>query len=359
MGKDYYRILGISKGASDDEIKKAFRALAHKYHPDKEGGSEAKFKEINEAYQVLSDPKKRAQYDQFGTTFDQGTGNRQQGTGFGGFGGFQGAGFDMGDLSEMMGEMFGFGGGRRPQASARGRDITVDVTLTFKEAAFGTDRTIELYKPVACGECSGTGIPPGAKMHACDACKGQGRIRQVQRTILGAFEAITTCSKCGGTGNVPEKECPACKGTGMVKERRTLTARIPGGIDDGESIRLQGQGEAGPRGARPGDLYLHVRVKPDPVMERDGYDVRSAVEVSFSEAALGAEKEIITLDGPVTLKIPAGVQSGEDIRLKGRGITRLQATGRGDHYVRVVVTTPKNLTRKARQLLEELGEEGV
>ncbi|WKZ29462.1 MAG: molecular chaperone DnaJ [Patescibacteria group bacterium] len=351
MSKDYYQILGISKGASEDEIKKAFRVLAHKYHPDKEGGDEAKFKEINEAYQVLGDAKKRAQYDQFGSA----------GPGFGGFGqgGFQGANFDMGDLGEMFGDMFGFGGGRGGRRQARGGDIEVNVTISFSEAAFGAEKTLELYKPVACSACSGTGIPPGSKMITCKTCSGQGRVRQMQRTILGSFEAVATCGACRGAGNIPEKECKDCGGAGVKREKTSMTVKIPAGIDHGETIRVQGGGEAGPHGAPSGNLYLHIRIQPDTRFERDGFDVYSNLEIGFADAALGTEKEIETLDGSLTVKIPAGVQAGEEIRLKHRGITRLQASGRGDHYVRVRIRTPRHLSRKSKQLLEELRDEGV
>jgi molecular chaperone DnaJ len=351
MAKDYYKILGIERGASDDEIKKAFRVLAHKYHPDKEGGDEAKFKEINEANQVLGDTKKKAQYDQFGQTFDQNAGGGFGGFGSQGFGGFQGGNFDAGDLSEMFGDMFGGGRGRR---QARGADIEVNQTITFSEAAFGVEKTVELYKPVPCTACSGTGIPPGAKMHPCKTCGGQGRVRQVQRTILGSFEAVATCGTCHGTGNVPEKECKECGGSGVKREKSSVKVMIPAGIDHGETIRINGHGEAAGHGATPGDLYLHIRIKPDPRFIRDGFDVTSRLEIGFSEAALGAEKEIETLDGDITVKIPPGIQSGERIRLKSHGVHRLQAAGRGDHFVHVTVHTPTHLSRKARELFEAL-----
>mgnify|MGYP000305291681 CR=1 FL=1 len=352
MAKDYYKILGVERSASEEEIKKAFRVLAHKHHPDKAGGDEAKFKEINEAYQVLGDAKKKAQYDQFGQTFDQGGGG-----GFGGFGGFQGgANFDMGDLSEMFGDMFG-AGGRRGGRQARGGDIEVNLTVSFAEAAFGVEKDIELYKPVQCAACSGTGIPPGSKMHPCKACGGQGRVRQMQRTILGSFEAVVACTQCRGTGNVPEKECKDCGGAGVRREKSSVRVRIPAGIDHGETIRMQGQGEAAGHGGASGDLYLHIRLQSDARFERDGFDVYSPMKISFPEAALGTEKEVETLDGVLTVKIPPGIQSGEEIRLKGRGVHRLQASGRGDHFVRVTVLTPMHLSKKARQLLEELGKE--
>lgn len=357
MAKDFYKILGVERNASDDDIKKAFRTLAHKYHPDKEGGDEAKFKEINEAYQVLSDPKKRAQFDQFGSAAFEGGGPG----GFGGFGGFQGADFgNMGDFAEMFGDMFGFGGARGGATQARrGRDIEVTARLPFRDAVFGTERSIELRKPVACDECDGTGVPRGAKMEKCKACNGQGRVRQVQRTILGSFEAVTTCGACGGVGNVPEKRCEKCRGEGAVRETRSIRVRIPAGIDDGESIRVSGEGEAGTRGGRPGDLFIRVRVESDRRFEREGYDVRSEIRVPMSEAALGTTRLVETLDGEVELKIPPGTQSGDEIRLKGRGIPRLQSSGRGDQYVHVIVETPRKLSRRAKELLEQLKDEGA
>ena len=356
MAKDFYKTLGLERGASDDDIKKAFRALAHKYHPDKTGGDEAKFKEINGAYQVLGDPKKKAQYDQFGSAaFEQGGGG-----GFSGFGG-QGMNFEnMGDFAEMFGDMFGMGGRRGGESQARrGRDIEVSVRLPFHDAAFGAERAIELRKPVACSACDGTGVPHGAKMQKCGACNGQGRVRQIQRTILGSFEAVATCSTCGGVGNVPEKRCEKCAGEGAVRETRSIRVKIPAGIDDGESIRLSGEGEAGTRGGRSGDLFLRVRVDSDKRFERDGFDLRSEIRVPMSEAALGVTREVETLDGAVELKIPSGTQSGDEIRLKGRGITRLGSDSRGDQYVSVIVETPRKLSRRAKELLEELKGEGA
>jgi molecular chaperone DnaJ len=260
----------------------------------------------------------------------------------------------------MFGEMFGFGGGRSQARSrtSRGKDIEVSVPLTFAEAAFGAEKTVELYKPVACSECDGAGIPPGAKMLACKTCGGQGRVRQVQRTILGSFETVATCGACGGVGNVPEKACSRCGGTGLIKETRKLTVKIPAGIDDGETVRIAGEGEAGYRGGRAGDLYLHARVAADKRFQRKGFDIFSQIEIPFSEAALGAVEEVETLDGAVELKITSGIQSGEEIRLKGRGVVRLGSSGRGDHYVRVIVRTPKNPSRKAKDLLQQLRDEG-
>jgi molecular chaperone DnaJ len=355
MAKDYYDILGVSKSAGEAEIKKAFRELAHKHHPDKEGGNAEKFKEINAAYQVLGDPKKRAQYDQFGSAaFEQGGGAG------GGFGGFQGANFEnMGDIGEMFGDIFGFGrqgGGSRQR---NGRDIEMNVRLGFEEAVFGAEKQVDLYKPVRCGRCDGAGVEPGSKMVTCETCKGQGRMRQVQRTILGNFESVVTCGSCNGAGNVPEKSCKDCSGSGVKRESKRITVKIPAGIDDGETIRIGGEGEAAPKGGRSGDLYLHVKVEDDDRFERHGADIYGDLEIGFAEAALGAEREVETVDGALELKIPAGIQSGEEIRLKARGVPRLNGSGRGDHFVRVTVVTPRKLSRKAKELLEQLKDEEV
>lgn len=355
MSKDYYKILGIDKNASKDELKKAFRTLAHKYHPDKEGGDEAKFKEINEAYQVLSDDTKRSQYDRFGQTFDQ--------AGAGGFGGFGQGGFqaniNMEDLSEMFGDMFNFGGGRGQTRQHRGKDIRMNMHISFHEAAFGTERDVELYKPVSCETCSGAGVAPGAKMKTCGDCSGQGRKRTTQRTILGNFATMTTCHACEGAGNVPEEKCKDCSGSGVKKAEANMRVKIPAGINEGETLRIRSQGEAGMKGAPAGDLYVRVTIKKDDRFERDAFNVYSTLGVSFSDAALGAVKSIETLDGEIDIKVPSGVQSGEEIRLKGRGITRLGSTSRGDHYVRVQVETPSKISRKAKRLLNDLREEGL
>lgn len=358
MAKDYYTILGIGKNASKDDIKKAFRVLAHQYHPDKEGGDAEKFKEINEAYQILSDDEKRAQYDRFGRTFDQ--------AGAGGFGGFQGfhganpgwgSGVDFEDLSEMFGSMFGFGGGggRRER---RGGDIHMDLRIPFRDAAFGAEREVNLYKPVGCSDCDGSGVAAGSKMKACADCGGEGRVRRTQRTILGNIATVAACHACQGVGNIPERKCPRCSGSGVVREDRAMTVRIPAGIADGETVRVRGAGEAGPQGAAPGDLYLRVHVEHDPHLKREGFDTHAELELAFSEAALGVTRTVPTLDGDIEVKVPGGIQPGERIRLRGRGITRLGRTDRGDHYLHVRVKVPKSLSRKAKRLLKELGEEG-
>ena len=362
--RDYYEILGLKKGASEEEIKKAYRALAHQHHPDKAGGNEAKFKEINEAYQTLGDAKKRAQYDQFGHAASQGGfGGGGAGQGFGGFdfSGFQNGDFQgFGDIGDVFGEMFGMGGrrGSSPR-TRRGGDIETTVRLEFRAAAFGCEKTLELYKPADCERCSGSGVAPGSKLKSCAECDGKGRVRQTQRTILGTFESVVTCPVCEGVGKVPEKPCDECHGTGIRKLSKKLTVKIPAGIDDGERIRVTGEGEAVGHGGRSGDLYLQIRVQPDKRWERDDFDLRSTIKTTISEAALGATQEVETLDGPVKLKIPAGSQSGDEIQLRGCGVTRLGHASRGDHFFTVRVEIPKKLGRKARELLEKLQDEGL
>ncbi|MFZ5364604.1 MAG: molecular chaperone DnaJ [Patescibacteria group bacterium] len=353
MSKDYYKILGIEKTASQDEIKRAFRKLAQQYHPDKPGGDEQKFKEINEAYQVLGDANKRQQYDQFGSTFDQaGAG------GFNGFGGqnpfgsgFSSVNFDMGDLGDIFGDVFGFGS--KTKRKARGADIEVDLELQFKEAAFGTEKQIKLYKNIVCPVCHGNGAEPGTKINTCAACGGSGRQTRVQQTFLGAIQTQTTCSACQGQGKIPEKKCSKCSGIGIIKGDAEIKVSVPAGINNGESLKLSGQGEAG-SGGSAGDLYVHIKIKPDFDFHRDNYDILTNQQISFAQAALGDKIEINTIDGPVDLKIPAGTQPGTRFRLKGKGVPRLRGYGRGDHWVTIEVIVPKDLNRKQKQLLKEL-----
>jgi molecular chaperone DnaJ len=363
--KDYYKILGVSRNASQEEIKKAFRRLAHQYHPDKGKGNEEKFKEINEAYQVLSDPQKRAQYDQFGQTFEEA---RARG-GFAGFEDFRDfssfmdafrrdrgvefdfADLDLGDLGELFGDFFGFGRRRRK----RGRDLHIEMTVDFNEAAFGAEKDIELEKDVACTRCQGQGTEPGSKMITCPSCEGRGQIEQRRRTILGVFRTITTCPECQGQGKKAEKSCPRCQGRGVTRDRVALKIKIPAGIDEGETLKLAGQGQAGPRGAGAGNLYITFHIRPHPKFKRDGSDVLSEEEITFAQAALGAKVEVETLEGKVKLKIPPGTQPGQVFRLRNKGIPYLHGRGRGDQMVRVKIKVPKKLTKKQRELLEELG----
>ncbi|MBU0722139.1 molecular chaperone DnaJ [Patescibacteria group bacterium] len=364
MSKDYYHILGVDKNVSQDEIKKAFRALAHQHHPDKKSGDEVKFKEINEAYQVLSDQKKRSQYDQFGSTFEQ----AQAEGGFHGFDGFRdftGAtnGFninmdDLGDIFSGLGDVFGFSGGssrHRRQSSKRGSDIQVLLTIDFSQAVFGVEKEISLKKTVKCSECQGDGRKPGAEVIVCKTCGGKGRVIRVQRTILGNMQTQMECEACRGEGKIFKEKCSACHGAGLVHKIVNLKVKIPAGIDNNETIRLSGQGEAAAKGAQDGDLYLKIRVNSGRGFERDGVNIKSRAQISFSQAALGDKIEVATVDGHVELKIPEGTQSGRVFILRNKGVPYLNRHGRGDHLVEVIVKTPINLTRKQKELLKEFG----
>lgn len=355
MSKDYYNILGVSKSASAEEIKSAFRKKAHQHHPDK-GGDAEKFKEINEAYQVLSSPQKRQQYDQFGSDFQNG----QAGGGFGGFGG-QGFGQgmninmdDLGDLFGGFGDIFGgFGGGRSRRAS-KGQDLVLDIKISFKEAAFGTEKEISYPRVGVCSECKGSGAAAGAKVNTCGACHGSGHITRIQRTILGNIQSQAICPDCHGEGKIPEKKCSHCQGTGRARVEEKFTIKIPGGIDSGESIRVAGRGEVSEKGIPAGDLLVRVKVTPDRRLARDGDDVRSVEEIDVKTAILGGKIEVETLDGSFDLKIPEGTQPNTIFRIKEKGITHLRSRGRGDHFVEVKVVIPKSVNRQTKKTLEEL-----
>jgi len=367
MSKDYYKILGVEKGASQDEIKKAFRKMAHQYHPDKQGGDEAKFKEVNEAFQVVGNAEKRAKYDQYGSDFAQ-QGGFGGGAGWEDFmraarggGGSQGANFDFGgvDLGDIFGDMFGFGGGGRSRGRgrARGNDIQVDIQLDFKEAVFGIEKEIRLNKNNACDVCNGNGVEPGSKLTTCSDCKGQGQVRRVQQTILGAMQTVGVCPSCNGQGQKAEKHCKHCNGKGTVKSESKYTVKIPAGIDEGEAIRLSGKGESGGVNGGNGDLYIRVHVKGDKKLKRQGENIFTEVQVNYPQAVLGDRIEIETLDGMKKLVVPEGTQSGQQIRLKELGVPFLHGRGRGDHYVTVIVDIPKKVSRGAKKLIEELGKE--
>ena len=355
--KDYYQILGLEKGASKEEIKKAFRKLAAKYHPDKKTGDEEKYKEVTEAYAVLSDDKKKAEYDAYGQSFSGGAGGGCGGFSWqdfqnaagGGFGGGQAFEFDLNDIFES----FGFGGGHR---KARGRDISIDINLSFKDAVFGTTRKVLITKNSECDECAGTGAKKGAGMETCPTCSGQGKMRETRQTIMGDFTTVRECSTCHGTGKVPKERCPHCAGTGVTKKEEEIVIKIPAGISDGEVIRMPGRGEAVPQG-EPGDLYVKVHVEPHPTIKREGYNLVSKLPVKLTDALLGAVYSVETLDGKMDIKIPAGISNGELIRIKGKGVPNRR--GRGDFMVKVIVATPKKLSRKAKKLIEELKEEGI
>jgi molecular chaperone DnaJ len=351
--RDYYEILGVGKDASPDEIKKAFRRLAIEHHPDR-GGDETKFKEINEAYEVLKDTDKRKRYDQFGHA---GVGGAA-GDPFAGFGGQgQNINFDFGDLG--LGDIFssffgGGGGGPRGQRQARGRDVETTVEISFEEAVFGTETKLGLTLEDTCEHCKGTTAEPGYELKTCDQCQGTGQVFTVTRTIFGNIQQAAICPKCKGSGKVPEKVCSVCHGKGTQSKKQTVTLKIPAGIDDGATIRLREHGEAIANGPK-GDLYVNIRVKPHKHFTREGDLILSEEHIGIVEAALGAEIEIETVDGPVTMKVPAGTQSGSDFKLSGHGVPHLKGNTRGAHIVTVVVDTPTKLTKKQQELLREFG----
>ncbi|MEQ3338169.1 molecular chaperone DnaJ [Clostridium butyricum] len=348
--KDYYEVLGLQKGASDDEIKRAFRKLAVKYHPDRNQGNaeaEEKFKEINEAYQILSDPEKKAKYDQFGSAAFDGTG----GFNGGGFGGFDG--FDMGGFGDIFESFFGGSGGssRRRNGPVRGNDIEYTVTLTFEEAVFGVEKEISITRSENCEHCSGSGAEPGTNVKTCPTCGGSGQVRVQRQTPLGSFVSTSTCDHCQGSGKITETPCKECKGKGNIRKNRTIKVNIPAGVDTGNVMPLRGQGEHGLRGGTPGDLYIKINVTPSKVFTRKGNDIYIDTHISMAKAALGTEITVATVDGNVKYTIPAGTQSGTMFRLKSKGIQRVNSTGKGDQYVKVIVDIPKSLNKAQEEAL--------
>ena len=354
--RDYYEILGVSKSASADEIKRAYRKEAMQHHPDKHVGDDAPFKELGEAYETLKDPQKRAGYDQYGHAGAQGNpfGGRGGQQYSGGFGGTEG--FDFSDiLNQFMG---GMGGQQRSSGPARGRDLEVGITIDFAEAVFGAEKDVTLTLDDNCDHCHGKGGEPGSAMKTCATCKGAGRVMHVQQTILGAIQQQSVCPICHGSGQMPEKPCTVCNGVGTQRKQRTIKVKIPAGVDNGSTMRLPGKGAAPKGGGTKGDLFIAIRVRADKRYERDGTNIHSEVKLAMADAALGAEIPVETVDGEVKLKIPAGTQSGKQFRLSGRGVPRLNATGRGDHIVHVAVETPTKLSPKQRALLEQFASEG-
>ena len=357
--RDYYEVLGVGKDASADEIKKAFRKLAVKYHPDKEGGDEAKFKEANEAYEVLKDAQKRQRYDQFGHAGVGGAagGGNPFGGGFDGFS--QGAGgfeFNFGDggLGDIFGQFFG-GGFSGQQGPRRGRDIETTVTLSFTDAVFGVEKDLKLTFDDECQHCHGETVEPGYSLKTCDTCKGAGQTVRVVNTMFGAIQQAATCPTCHGKGKIPEKPCTVCKGSGVTRQEQSITVKIPAGIDDGATLRLRERGEAIGGGAR-GDLYVHIRVKAHKKFTREGDLILSEEHVSMVDAALGTEIDVETVDGKVRMKVPAGTQSGTDFKLSGHGVPHLRSETRGAHIVQVVVDIPTKLSKKQKDLLEQFSE---
>jgi len=361
--KDYYQILGISKEAPQEEVKKAYRKLAHKYHPDK-GGDESKFKEINEAYQILSDQKKRSQYDRFGRVSESGA-DPEPGFGFNWAWGRPGGGgadfdFDIGDLGEIMEEMFGFAGPRRKKDVKKGKDIEIDFEISLEDILKSREKEISLYKQIICSRCQGIGAEPGTPVNECFSCRGMGQVQQIKKTLFGSFTRHIVCPECNGEGQRPEKPCNVCKGEGRVMAEDRIKIFIPAGVDTNQVIKVEKKGEAGRKNGRAGDLYVRIFIKKHPIFKRKGDDLYISLPISFSQAALGAEIEVPILGGgKILLKVPSGVESGKILRISGKGISHFSGFGKGSMYVELIIKTPKKLTRKQKELLEKLKEEGM
>jgi molecular chaperone DnaJ len=362
MSKNYYNVLGVDKKASKDDIKKAFRKLAHTYHPDKKGGDEAKFKEVNEAYSVLGNGKKRAEYDAYGRVFSGAGGAGQGAPGFEGFdfsnfaqgfGGQGGVEFDLGDIFGGFGDIFG--GGR--QRERRGHDISIDLEIDFRDAVFGTEREIMLTKHSTCERCGGKGGEPQTEMKTCSTCNGQGQVRETRQSFIGTFSTVATCSTCHGRGKVPEKPCTKCNGEGVIRQQQKIKIAVPPGIENGEMIRMTGAGEA-LAGGTPGDLYVKVHVKKHATFRKEGANLLMDLNVKLTDALLGSTYNVETLDGMLAVKIPEGVSHGELLRIKGRGVP-VRESRRGDLLIRVVIRLPEKLSRKTKELVEKLREEGI
>ncbi|MBS5047001.1 MAG: molecular chaperone DnaJ [Firmicutes bacterium] len=355
--RDYYEVLGVSKNASEDEIKRAYKKLARKYHPDMNPGdkeAEEKFKEVNEANEVLSNPEKKAKYDQFGFAGV----DPNYGAGQGGYGGA--GGFDFGDLGDIFGSFFGggFGGGgrRNPNAPQRGESIRASLSVDFTEAAFGCEKSITIDRSEQCPTCKGKGCAPGTTPEVCTQCHGTGTVTQAQRTPFGMMQSQTVCPKCRGKGQIIHQPCPDCRGAGAVRKRRTIQVNIPAGIDNGQTISLRGQGHSGKNGGPAGDLLITVMVRPHEIFRRDGTAVFCEAPITFTQAVLGGTLEIPTIDGKVKYDIPEGTQTGTVFRLRGKGIPVLNGRGRGDQYVTVNIETPRNLNREQKEALKKFSE---
>jgi molecular chaperone DnaJ len=370
---DYYELLGITKSATQDEVKKAFHKLAHKHHPDK-GGDEKKFKEINEAYQVLSDTSKRQQYDQFGRTFDQ--------AGAGGGQGFNGQGFDFNwawgnraqgqdseqefefeDLGSVFGDLFGFGGGARratKKDGRKGKDIQVDMEINLEDTLKETIKKFNLNKFIVCQRCAGAGAEPGTKVKECFSCRGSGQVQQVKKTMFGSYTTVGVCPACKGEGNSPEKPCNVCRGEGRIKGNDEIEITIPSGVDTNQVIKVEGKGEAGKKAGKAGALYIRVFVKQHPVFIRRGDDLFMQEQINFTQAVLGSEIEIPVLEGAkILLTVPEGTESGKVLRVSGKGTSHFQSHNRGNLYVELKIKTPKKLTREQRKVLQDLKNEGL
>ncbi len=392
MSKDYYKTLGVEKNATKDEIKQAFRKLAHEHHPDKKGGNEARFKEANEAYSVLSDDTKRAQYDRFGSAEPGFSGNGggaggfdgfdfsqfTQGFGGQGFGGFARGGGTGGqnvefDISDLFGDIFGGGSGGSGGSSAgsrgrkqKGRDMSIDIEIPFKDAIFGTKRELRFSRTAQCDHCKGSGGEPGTKLDTCSTCNGRGKVQETRRSFLGNINTVQTCPTCVGKGTIPKEKCRVCRGAGVHEKQETLEVTIPAGINDGEMLRMAGKGEAvsgassGSGAGSAGDLYVKIHIVPHPLFQRDGDDLHTTLSIKLSDALLGCELPLATLDGTIQLSIPAGIHHGEQLRVKGRGVqVGSSKNRRGDLFVKISVDMPKHLSRAAKKAIEELKKEGL
>ena len=355
--RDYYEVLGVSRGASEDEIKKAYKKMARKYHPDLNPGdktAEEKFKEVNEAYEVLSDADKKARYDQYGHA------GVDPNFGAGGFGGGFDGSFDFGDLGDIFGSFFGggFGGGRRtnPNAPQRGESIRMSIAISFEEAAFGCEKAVTVERYETCDTCHGNGCAPGTSPEVCPDCHGTGTVQVRRQTPMGVFATSSPCPKCGGKGRIIHQPCKDCRGSGMVRKKKTIQASIPAGIDNGQTISIRGQGNAGKNGGPAGDLLITITVRPHELFRREGTSVLCEAPITFTQAVLGAELEIPTIDGKVNYTLPEGTQSGTTFRLKGKGIPSINGRGRGDQYVTVYIETPKNLNKEQKEALKKFAE---
>ena len=357
--RDYYEVLGIEKGASEEEIKKAFRKMALKYHPDRNQGdkeAEEKFKEVNEAYSVLSDPEMKKKYDMFGFAGVDPTANAGQ---QGGYTQWTQGGFDGMDFGDIFGDFFGggFGGStRRRNAPTKGRDIQHSLKITFEEAAFGTTKTINVRKYVKCEKCQGSGAAPGTQKRTCSRCGGTGQVQTVRSTLFGQVQTASTCPECNGTGSVIDTPCPDCRGTGQVMKNIKIEVKIPAGVDEGSVLPIRGQGEPGRNGGPSGDLFVVLAVAPHKLFEREGNDLYLDIPISFTQAALGDEITVPTLEGKVSYKVPAGTQPGTVFRLKGKGVADVHGGRKGDLYVKVSLEVPTKLNSEQKKIIKEMGE---
>lgn len=359
--KDFYQILGVDKNASQEEIKKAYYKLAHKYHPDKGTGDEAKFKEINEAYQILSDKSKRAQYDKFGYVFDGADQTQRTGDFQWAWSNWSGTNdFDFEDLGNIFRDAFGFETSRKKRNIRHGRDIEIDLEIPLESVLYGREEELVLHKFIFCTRCQGNGAEAGSKIKECFSCRGTGEVQQIKQTFFGSFTTIVICPECKGEGKYPEKPCNVCHGDGRIKGEERIKIFIPAGVDTNQIIRVESRGDAGKKGGKAGDLYIRILIKKHPIFERKGDDLYTSVPISISQAVLGGEVEIPSLERTkIFLKIPAGSETGKILKISGKGITHFSNQNRGDLYVRLIIRIPKKITKKQKELLEELQRQGL